>query len=84
MISTSAVAQRLNKLEARGLVVREANSDDGRGTLVALTNAGKELIERALPDHVATEHAILEPLTAEERAVLAQLLSKLGRAIGVY
>lgn len=84
MISTSAVAQRLNKLEARGLVVREANPDDGRGTLVALTNAGKELIERALPEHVATEHAILEPLTAEERAVLAQLLSKLGRAIGVH
>lgn len=81
MISTSAVAQRLNKLESRGLVKREVNPDDGRGTLVALTGTGKQLIEQALPDHLATERAILSPLDDKERVVLAQLLGKLGSEI---
>jgi DNA-binding MarR family transcriptional regulator len=80
MISTSAVAQRLNKLETRGLVQRTANPDDGRGTLVTLTAAGKELIEAVLPDHLTTEHAIIAALTAAEQAQLARLLQRLAEA----
>ena len=80
MISTSAVAQRLNKLESRGLVTRTANPDDGRGTLVGLTPAGKTLVEATLPDHLATEHAITGALTAPEQAQLAALLQKLTDA----
>ncbi|MGM7679845.1 MarR family winged helix-turn-helix transcriptional regulator [Microbacterium sp. A94] len=80
MISTSAVAQRLNKLEARGLVAREANPDDGRGTLVALTDSGKEVIEKALPDHIRTERAILSSLSRQEQTTLALLLSRIGNA----
>ncbi|MGP5015325.1 MarR family winged helix-turn-helix transcriptional regulator [Glutamicibacter ardleyensis] len=81
MISTSAVAQRLNKLEARGLVAREANPNDGRGTLVALTDTGKKLIEQALPDHLETERAILSPLSRDEQAALALLLGRIGDAV---
>lgn len=80
MISTSAVAQRLNKLESRGLVTRTANPDDRRGTLVGLTPAGKTLVEATLPDHLATEHAITSVLTASEQAQLATLLQKLTDA----
>ncbi|KPN19400.1 MULTISPECIES: MarR family winged helix-turn-helix transcriptional regulator [Arthrobacter] len=78
MVTSAAVAQRLNRLEARGLVSRSRNNDDGRGTLVSLTAAGRKLIDGALPDHVATEHRLLEPLTAVERQTLAELLGKLG------
>ncbi|TFD39932.1 MarR family transcriptional regulator [Cryobacterium sp. TMT1-19] len=80
MISTSAVAQRLNKLETRGLVSREANPNDGRGTLVALTDSGRELIEAALPDHLETEHAIIAALSVEEQANLAVLLQRIHKA----
>ncbi|TFD59780.1 MarR family transcriptional regulator [Cryobacterium suzukii] len=83
MISTSAVAQRLNKLESRGFVVRRANPDDGRGTLVALTDAGKDLIETALPDHLETERAISAALSSEEQAVLAELLQRLSAAASI-
>ena len=82
MISTSAVAQRLNKLETRGLVSRESNPYDGRGTLVALTASGQALVESALPHHLATERAIVEVLTAEERVVLAGLLTRIEGAAG--
>lgn len=80
MISTSAVAQRLNKLEGRGLIRREANPTDGRGTLVALTDAGKELIEGALPDHLATERALLETLSINEQKQLTEFLSRIHNA----
>ncbi|MHA7176618.1 MarR family winged helix-turn-helix transcriptional regulator [Arthrobacter sp. Sr24] len=77
MISSSAVAQRLNKLETRGLVSRSANPDDGRGTLVSLTPAGKKLIEATLPNHLATEHAITSALNKTEQAQLASLLERI-------
>lgn len=78
MVTTSAVAQRLNRLEALGLVARLPHPDDGRGKLVELTPAGKELVDRVLPDHLATEDALLENLSAKERETLAQLLSRLA------
>ncbi|MFC5928827.1 MarR family transcriptional regulator [Cryobacterium melibiosiphilum] len=80
MISTSAVAQRLNKLEGRGLVARQTNPNDGRGTLVSLTDAGRRLVETALPDHVSTELAITAVLNVEEQAQLASLLQRLHDA----
>ncbi|TFB73755.1 MarR family transcriptional regulator [Cryobacterium glaciale] len=80
MISTSAVAQRLNKLQSQGLVNRESNPDDGRGTIVALTDAGKRLIETALVPHVETERAITEVLTAQEQSLLIGLLQRISVA----
>lgn len=82
MVTTSAVAQRLNKLEGRGLVAREANPHDGRGILVSLTNAGKELIDRALPDHLETERTIVTALSIKEQKALAQLLARINDAAG--
>ena len=83
MISSSAVAQRLNKLESRGLVSRGANPDDGRGTLVSLTPAGRELIETSLPDHLTAEHAITSALSKAEQAQLATLLERITAAAAV-
>ncbi|QIS41149.1 MarR family transcriptional regulator [Clavibacter capsici] len=80
MITTSAVAQRLNRLEALGLVTRLPRPEDGRGKLVELTAAGRELVDRVLPDHLATEEALLAPLDARERRTLAELLGRLGPA----
>ncbi len=57
--------------------MREPNPDDGRGKFVRLTDAGRELLDAVLPDHLATEREILAPLTAAERDTLAGLLSKL-------
>lgn len=80
MISTSAVAQRLNKLERQGLITREQNPADGRGTVVTLTEAGRDLVEGALPEHLATERAILAALSPTEQRTLAELLSRVAAA----
>ena len=77
MVTSSAIAQRVNKLAAAGLVTRHKSNADGRGTLVALTPKGKNLVEKTLPHHLETEHSVLQPLTKRERATLADLLQRL-------
>ena len=77
MITTSAVTQRLNRLEGLKLIARLPRPEDGRGKLVELTPAGKELVDRVLPDHLATEEALLHNLNTSERRTLAELLQRL-------
>ncbi len=77
MVTSAAIAQRLNRLEERGLVARTKNSSDGRGKRVALTAEGHALIERALPDHLRTEEGILAGLRPQERELLAGLLARI-------
>ncbi|GAB3908602.1 hypothetical protein GCM10029964_108630 [Kibdelosporangium lantanae] len=82
MITSGAVTQRLDRLEARGLVTRTPNQSDGRGVYVDLTDAGRELIDRALPDHVATEHRMLAGLTAEQREQLVEIVRVMLGTLG--
>lgn len=78
MVTTSAVAQRLNRLEVLGFISRLPRPEDGRGKLVELTTSGRELVDRVLPEHLATEEALLVNLSAEERESLVQLLKRLA------
>jgi DNA-binding MarR family transcriptional regulator len=80
MVTSAAIAQRLNRLEERQLVARAQNLNDGRGKQVTLTPAGLDLVNKALPDHVDTEHALLAGLTQKERDQLAELLAKVEQA----
>jgi DNA-binding MarR family transcriptional regulator len=82
MVTSGAITQRLDRLEARGLVSRKPSETDGRGVQVTLTEAGLELIDAALPDHVATENRLLEALSEEERAALAGALRTLLESLG--
>ncbi|MEU2034323.1 MarR family winged helix-turn-helix transcriptional regulator [Nocardia amamiensis] len=82
MVTSGAITQRLDRLEERGLVRRSRSESDGRGIRVTLTAAGHELIDAALPDHVATERRLLEPLSAEQREQLAITLRVLLESLG--
>ncbi|GHH66726.1 MarR family transcriptional regulator [Kitasatospora indigofera] len=82
MVTSGAVTQRLDRLEARGLVARTPSESDGRVVHVALTADGHALIDQALPDHVATEHRLLAGLTAPRRADLADTLRDLLESLG--
>ncbi|WP_394821730.1 MarR family winged helix-turn-helix transcriptional regulator [Pendulispora albinea] len=82
MVTSGAITQRLDRLEARGLVTRTPNEADGRGVLVTLTEEGRALIDRALPDHVATENRLLSALAPDERKALAKTLRHLLKSLG--
>ena len=77
MLTSGAMTNRLNRLENRGLIIRSADPDDRRGTIVSLTPLGLELIDSAIEDHVLNEHKLLKPYTALELTELAPLLRKL-------
>ncbi|MFI6154884.1 MarR family winged helix-turn-helix transcriptional regulator [Kitasatospora sp. NPDC051170] len=82
MVTSGAVTQRLDRLEARGLVTRTRSDQDGRSREVALTPEGHALIERALPDHLATEHRLLEGLDDTRSAALVDAMRTMLTALG--
>lgn len=75
MITSGTVTNRINRLEAQGLVERRTDKDDARRAIVALTEAGFAVIERAVEDHVATQKRLTEMLSAEEFAQIDGLLA---------
>ena len=78
MISTSAMTNRLDRLQKRGLIERQADPADRRALRIVLTQAGFALADRIVASHVATEERLLSGLSADERAQLRQLLAKIG------
>lgn len=77
MLSPAGMTNRVDRLEAAGLVERRPDPDDRRSSLVVLTPAGMALADAAVPEHVANEAELLAGLTAGERRTLDQLLHKL-------
>jgi DNA-binding MarR family transcriptional regulator len=77
MRTSGAITQRLDRLVARGLVTRTPSPTDGRVVHVSLTEEGRALIDRALPDHIATENRVLSALDTEQREALIALLRTL-------
>src|SRR4029079_10543255 len=76
MVSSGTMTHRLDKLEQRGLVRRRPDPDDRRSVLVALSPAGRELVDRAADAHVANERSLLADLSPEDRTALADLLRR--------
>jgi DNA-binding MarR family transcriptional regulator len=71
------MTNRIDRVEAMGLVRRRPDPNDRRGTLVALTPKGRALADRAIKLHFAALAEEFAVLTAAERKALASLLSKL-------
>ncbi|MGF1625034.1 MAG: MarR family winged helix-turn-helix transcriptional regulator [Alphaproteobacteria bacterium] len=67
-----------DRLKARGLVASTADPHDRRRTSLALTAAGRALLEAARPVAFVITERTLEPLTPRERATLQQLLAKIA------
>ncbi|KIF71734.1 transcriptional regulator [Streptomyces sp. AcH 505] len=76
MVTTGAMTKRVDRLERGGLVTRRRSAGDGRGRVVALTPAGRELIDRAFTEHMLGERRLLDALTPEEAAQLETLLTR--------
>jgi DNA-binding MarR family transcriptional regulator len=75
MVTTGAMSKRLDRLERDGLVTRRRSAADGRGRVVALTPAGRELIDAAFTEHMRNERRLLGDLTEDQAARLEELLT---------
>jgi DNA-binding MarR family transcriptional regulator len=77
MISSGGMTNRVDRLERAGLVERRPDPNDRRGKLIALTAAGKRVIDETIGRHVANEERLLSVLTQAEQKKLNALLRKL-------
>lgn len=82
MVTSGAVTKRVDRCEQRGWVTRRVSDRDGRSRVVALTPAGRELIDRAFEAHMTNEHRLLGLLPERDRAALARILEAWGRGLG--
>ena len=77
VLSSGAMTNRIDRVEAAGLVRRLPDPEDRRGTLVALTDRGRRVVDEAVRAHLENEERLLSVLSASERRQLADLLRKL-------
>jgi DNA-binding MarR family transcriptional regulator len=77
LVTRAAVTAILDALEAKKLIRRERSGVDGRMSLIAITEAGKKLLDRVLPEHFAAERAMASVLGANEKELLVSLLGRL-------
>ncbi|PZG16718.1 MarR family transcriptional regulator [Micromonospora craterilacus] len=75
MVTTGAMTKRIDRLERDGLVTRRPSTSDGRGRVVALTEAGRDLIDQAFAEHMRNERRLLDLLSPDEAAQLESLLA---------
>ncbi len=77
-LTPSGLTRSVDRLQDQGLVVRRVCPEDRRGAFAVLTPAGRELMDRAIPEHLTHIGEVLSSLfTAEEEATLAMLLRRL-------
>ncbi|WP_327112493.1 MarR family transcriptional regulator [Streptomyces sp. NBC_01341] len=84
--SGAAVTKRLRVLQDAGLIARRSDARDRRVAHVGLTGAGRELVDRLLPEQLAYERSVLSGLDEAARgalsgqlgALLVQLEGRLG------
>ncbi len=82
LVTSGAITQRLDRLEEKGLITRGRSDADGRAVVVSLTEAGRQALDAALPDHLATERGLLAGLSGAELEQLAGLLRRFLVALG--
>jgi len=77
--SRSAMTRRVDRLVEEGLVERTAADSDGRGVVIALTDAGLARLAEAVPVHLeGVSKLFIERLDDEELAVLERALDKVS------
>lgn len=82
-LSPSGLSRAIERLQKRGLVIRQQCVDDRRGVHPVLTSAGAELVQLASRTYVAAiRRRFLEHLSPEERISAAAICDRILAANG--
>jgi DNA-binding MarR family transcriptional regulator len=82
-VHPTSVTNIVDRLQATGLVERRPNPDDGRGTLAAITQQGRDAVEAATRDLMKDDFG-MSALTAEQHRELFAVLRDLRVAAGDF
>lgn len=72
----NTLSRAVGRLVKLGLVRRGADDVDRRAQPLSLTDAGRALLDEAMPRFVALEEEMLRPLSLVEREMLSTLMAK--------
>ncbi|MFE6727439.1 MarR family winged helix-turn-helix transcriptional regulator [Streptomyces californicus] len=79
--SRSRLSRHASRMEARELIRRAPDPNDGRGCLLVLTATGWDTLREAAPTHVASvRRHFVDRLTPDELAALHRIAEKLSEA----
>jgi DNA-binding MarR family transcriptional regulator len=78
MVTSGVMTNRIDRLEAKGFVERQAGADDRRSIIVRLTPRARTLLD----DHPRNEARLFSALTVEEHTQLSGLLRKVLADLG--
>lgn len=81
ILTSGAMTPILDKLEAQGMIRRQADDADRRARRITITPKGRGIIDRALDQRMARHRELTGLLDGEERAALAAILRKLLLAV---
>lgn len=78
LLTQPSVSRLIDRLVSRGLVAKCPEPNDGRGTIIHLTDVGFELFKKVAVEHMSTiTERVSGPLNADELAQLTVLCDKL-------
>ena len=72
---TSTIGSVIDRLEARGLMLRSNSATDRRVRLLTITAAGADLLQAAEPAVQKAQRRMLDPLPEDKRAQFMELIS---------
>jgi MarR family 2-MHQ and catechol resistance regulon transcriptional repressor len=81
LLTGASTTYTVKKLEKRGLIAREARSEDRRVVMGVITEKGQALARKIAPLHATELAEAMHHLSIEEKKTAAQLLRKL-RGLG--
>ncbi len=79
-LDTSTITGVIDRLESRGLLMRNTTPDDRRVRRLTLTDAGQAQLAALQPEMQRAQARILEPLPERERADFMRMLRRLVTA----
>ncbi len=77
MVTSGAITNRIDRLIAKHHVTRDVDLANRRAVLIALTPAGRSLIDQVVTAHVENEQHLIAALTHHQQNDLADLLRQL-------
>lgn len=82
MVTSGAITNRIDRMEAKGLVERVRDTGDRRTVKIRLTERGHDVTRTFMKEHLANEARLLADFDREECEELAAKLRKLLVALG--
>ena len=79
--SVGTISLVVKNLEKMGYVKRKTDENDKRISILSLTDEGRAVIEKVIPENEAMIYDYMKDLSEEETATLLSLLKKLGANI---